>query len=90
MKIANECDTVIDYEKAKADYLSVQANPALAEDKINTCECLIHRKRKYAKQADHSPWVGNNWFKREYENNSVAFKYESTSTQMDNVIKVGK
>ena len=46
MKITNECDTVIDYEKARADYLSIQVNPALAEDVSAKCDCLIHRKRK--------------------------------------------
>lgn len=78
-------ESIFNYDKARADYLSIQEKPHMINTAIE-CDCLIHRKRKYAKQADYSPWVGDNWFKREYENNSVAFKYESTSTQMANVI----
>ena len=86
MKITNECDTVIDYEKARADYLSIQVNPALAEDVSAKCDCLIHRKRKYAKQADNSPWVGNNWFAWEHQGHNYSARYESTSTVTENIL----
>lgn len=76
----------IDYKKAKEDYKAIQANPDLVEKGMFECDCLIHRKRKNAKQADHSPWVGNNWFAWEHGDSTYSARYLSTSTMAENVI----
>jgi hypothetical protein len=89
MKLNKQELNEINYAKARADYLYIQKHPEKINTEIN-CDCLVHRKRKYVKHPDYSPWVGDNWFKREQENDAISFKYASTSTQMANVIDLEK